>query len=63
MFISKRKYNELINRIEQLERKATAHTFDFGVVDLEQLCRKLPKFVDKRIAADKRKLSTAGNKK
>lgn len=59
MFISKRKYNELINRIEQLERKVTASTFDFGVVDLEQLCRKLPDFVNKRIAADKHKLSTA----
>lgn len=59
MFISKKKYNELINRIEQLEKKATAHTFDFGEVDLEKLCRKLPKFVDKRIAADKHKSSTA----
>ncbi len=60
MFISKKKYNELINHIEQLEKKTTAHTFDFGVVDLEMLCRKLPEFVDKRIAADKRKSSTAG---
>lgn len=59
MFISRRKYNELIKRIEQLEMQTTAHTFDFGTVDLKTLCRKLPEFVDKRIAADKRKLSTA----
>ena len=59
MCISKKKYNELINRIEQLERKATVHTFDFGTVDLGMLCRRLPEFVDKRIAADKCKLSTA----
>lgn len=61
MFISKKKYTELVNRIEQLEKKTTAHTFDFGVVDLEQLCKELPKFVDKRIAADKCKSSTAEN--
>lgn len=59
MFISRKEYNELVNRIEQLERKSFAHTFDFGTVDLEQLCRKLPKFIDKKIAADRDKLSTA----
>lgn len=61
MFISKKKYNKLIKRIEKLEREATVYTFDFGTVDLKGLCRKLPEFVDKKIAADKRKLSAAPN--
>ena len=58
MFISKKKYNEIINRIEQLERKieqveekSTTYTFEFGDTNLKTLCRQLPKFVDKRIAA------------
>lgn len=59
MFISKKKYTELLQRIEQLEKKTTVNTYDFGEVDLKTLCRKLPAFVDKRIAADKRKLSAA----
>ena len=59
MFISKKKYNELIKRIEKLERESTVYTFDFGIVDLKGLCRKIPGFVDKKIAADKRKLSAA----
>lgn len=66
MFLSKKKHNELIKRISDLEKRVSnleqlskANTYDFGEVDLKNLCRKLPEFVDKRIAADKRKLSTA----
>ena len=63
MFIPKKKYNELIKRIETLERMAEVNTFDFGVVNLKILCARLPHYIDerigKKIAADKSKLSTA----
>ena len=70
MFISKKKYNALIDRINCLEKREshvenllTANTYEFGTVNLKSLCRQLPGFIDKRIdkkiAADKSKLSTA----
>ena len=59
LFISRKKYKELVERVEALERKSEVSTWDFGRVDLKELCKQLPKFIDKRIAADKNKLSTA----
>ena len=60
MFISKKKYNELIKRIETLERMAEVNTFDFGVVNLKMLRGSMSQEeISKKIAADKSKLSTA----
>lgn len=59
MFISKKKYSDLVKRIEALERKTEVHTWDFGKVDLEGLCKKLPRYIDKKIAADKCESSAA----
>ena len=59
MFISRKKYAELLEqvktlekRVRELEYKITTNSFDFGTnTDLKKLCRELPKFVDKRAAA------------
>ena len=48
MFISRKKYMELLHRVNALERKTEVQTFDFGTTDLKKLCRELPGFVDKR---------------
>ena len=39
MLITKRKYKELIARIERLEANATANTWSWGKVDLALLAR------------------------
>lgn len=59
MFISKKEYNALIERVNRLEskvntleRKSTTASTHFGTdVDLGRLCHMLPHFVDKRTAA------------
>ena len=59
MFISVKKYMELLSRIEALEKKTMElehrtkiYNFDFGTdTDLYKLCRELPRFVDKRAEA------------
>lgn len=57
MFISKRQYEQLTekvknleNKVEQLERNVTADTYDFGKVGLKELCRQLPYYIDEKIA-------------
>lgn len=57
MFISKRQYEQLTekvknleNKVEQLERNVTADTYNFGKVGLKELCRQLPYYIDERIA-------------
>lgn len=57
MFISKKQYEQLIekvenleNRVERLEINVTADTYDFGKVGLKELCRQLPYYIDERIA-------------
>ena len=61
VFLSKKKHNELIKRISDLEKRVShleqlskANTYDFGEVDLKTLCRKLPDFIDKRIVSHER---------
>ena len=57
MFISKRQYEQLTekvknleNKVEQLERNVTTDTYDFGKVGLKELCMQLPYYIDERIA-------------
>lgn len=57
MFISKRQYGQLTekvknleNKVEQLERNVTADTYDFGKVGLKELCSRLPYYIDEKIA-------------
>lgn len=64
MFISKRQYEQLTERVselaekvksleikaEQLGRNVTADTYDFGKVGLKELCSQLPYYIDEKIA-------------
>lgn len=49
MFVSRKKFNALVKRVDELESKVATHTFYFGDTDLAGLCRRLPDFVDDRI--------------
>lgn len=49
MLISRKKFKALEKRVEHLEDISRVATFEFGVVDLDQLCRLLPRYIDERV--------------
>ncbi len=49
MLISRKKFKALEKRVEHLEAISRVATFEFGVVDLGQLCRLLPRYIDERV--------------
>jgi len=48
MWISKKKLNEMENRIASLERNQKASPWELGTVDLQGLVEKLPKFIKEK---------------
>lgn len=49
MFLSRKKFNALVERVNHLELTSRIATFEFGSVNLEGLCRILPRYIDERV--------------
>lgn len=49
MFLSRKKFNALVERVNSLELMSRVATFEFGTINLEKLCRLLPQYIDERV--------------
>lgn len=63
MFVSKKKFNQLAERVTLLEKNSTVNSFEYGKLTLQDLVRKLPKIIKKHsnplhIMVDAKKIAT-----
>ncbi|MDF2804409.1 MAG: hypothetical protein K0S61_4314 [Anaerocolumna sp.] len=51
MFISKQRWQALVSRVNELEKKSTATTFSYGEVDLQGLAKMVERTVPRKPTA------------